>query len=630
MSPRVGGALLVLVAASAATGRWPLAHFAVASALWVACLRRPAGAALVLAVATLARLPFAFSDFRSDDLHRYLWEGRVVLAGESPYLRAPDDPALAHLRGPDHDRINHASHPSVYPPLAQALFVGAAGIGLDARGLRDVFLAIDVLLVIVILGWLRATGRPSGAAIAYAWSPVAIASAAGGHVDVWMLLFVAACGWAYERGHPWRAALLLAASALAKVVAVLLLPWFLLRRPRAGALALAIVAVGLAVPGLLPSLHSFGRDYAFNASVFRLLEAVAPRGPHTLAAGLLALWTAVVSLTQPRFARACALLLAGILALSPTVHYWYLTWVLVAIPAAGGARWTLPLLAWAVTVGLAGETYRAHGLEGVPFEERFALTWVEYGLPFALAAYLLWRGWPRREPLAPAAVATPGAYAVVIPCRGEAENLRRLLPAWLEAGATRIVVADTPTGDGTFEVARGLGDRVVYEPVARRGYGAAVKAGLARAREEVMIVCDADHDLGPAQAAALLAPFKDVAVGLVTGVRPAAGMSLPQRLGNALVTFLIGAFWGRRFHDLGPFRALRRERWALTDTGYGWNVEMNVRALEMGLKVVEVPLPAGARAHGRDRISRTVRGVMAAGWGILRRLYLLRECARPS
>jgi hypothetical protein len=162
-----------------------------------------------------------------------------------------------------------------------------------------------------------------------------------------------------------------------------------------------------------------------------------------------------------------------------------------------------------------------------------------------------------------------------------------------------------------------------------------VQAGLARAREEFVVVCDADHDRGPAQAASLLAPFRDASVGLAASVRPTAALSVPQRLGNALATLLIAAFWGRRFHDLGPFRALRRTGWppgVLTDRGYGWNLEMNVRALVRGIGVAEVPLPAGLRQHGVDRISRTLRGVVAAAWGMLRTLYLLREetCSRPS
>ena len=100
------------------------------------------------------------------------------------------------------------------------------------------------------------------------------------------------------------------------------------------------------------------------------------------------------------------------------------------------------------------------------------------------------------------------------------------------------------------------------------------------------------------------------------------------RLAAGIATLLIAVGWGRRFHDLGPFRALRLKAWVgrlPADPAFGWNVEMNVRALEAGLEVREVPLPASIRPHGRNRISGTLRGIAGAGYGMLRRLYLLRE-----
>ena len=110
---------------------------------------------------------------------------------------------------------------------------------------------------------------------------------------------------------------------------------------------------------------------------------------------------------------------------------------------------------------------------------------------------------------------------------------------------------------------------------------------------------------------------------------------MSRRLAISLTTFLIALGWGRWFHDLGPFRALRLRAWpdgVMRDTGFGWNVEMNVRALELGLGVVEVPLPASPREFGENAISRTLSDVVRAGVGILSQIYRLREesCARPS
>jgi hypothetical protein len=642
MNPRVGGALLVAIGISAAFGHLLQLHFVAAAVVWMLCLRRPASARLVLLVAVLVRVPFCFVDYHSNDIYRYLWEGRIQRAGENPYAHAPLDGALKHLRDKDHGKINHPEYKTIYPPLAQLFFRSAAG--LSPTGLRNLVVGLDVLVVLVLLAWLRATGRPPSQAIVYAWAPLAVASAGVGHLDPLMLLFLVGGAWAWEARHPYLAAALLGGAILAKTVAVLAVPWLLWRRPWTLPVLLLVVSLGYLpywTPGVFDTLYAFGAEFAFNGSLYQVFSWLTPEGAHLIVALLLALWVGVVTLSQPRLANALVLLFAGLLLLSPTVHFWYLTWFLVLLPAVGPRRWTVPLLLWVVSVALASETYRAHYLDRAPFTERFGLTALEYALPLLCVVWLAWRNWPRRAPLAapePAAAdASPGTFSVVIPCRGEAESLRTLLPRWLQTDAERIIVADTPTRDGT-ETLTLTSPRLVYLPVAQRGYGAAVRAGLAELADDVdfAIVCDADHGRGPDQASALLAPFRDPLVGLVTAARVRARLSLPQRLGNELAAFLIAIGWGRRFHDLGPFRALRRAAWpdgALTDAGFGWNVEMNVRALELGLGVVEVGLPASARAHGDDRISGTLRGVLGAGYGILRQLHRLRQeqsCRRPS
>jgi len=614
--------------------------FALGTVVWLLSLRHRMSLRWVFVIALLVRVPFLFADYHSNDVHRYLWEGRLVLAGLSPYEVAPHDDRAAHLRDATHARINHPEYATIYPPAAHGLFAACAATGLSPRGVRNTVLLLDLVVVILLLLWLRGTGRPPGHAALYAWCPLVVASAASGHYDAWMLVWLVAAGWAWDRGRAHAAAALLGVAILSKTVAVLMLPWLFLRRPKAGLVAVGVVALGY-LPfwgdDVVSSLLAFGSDFAFNGSLFRLLEWFAPSSARGIAVGLLLFWTGAVALAQPRFAPAAALTLAGLLVVSPTVHFWYLTWVVVMLPAIGPRRWTWPLLAWTAAAVFSSESYRAN-YAGEPFVEHFWLTTVEYAIPALLAAWLLWRGWPRKpslEPCPSAATPPPGSYAVVIPCRGEAANLRSLVPAWCATDAQRIVLADTPTGDGTEALADG--ERVVYAPVVRRGYGAAVQAGfLAAGGVDFLVVCDADHARGPDQIDALLGPLSDARVGLVSAARfNTASLTAPQRAGNALASLLIALGWGQRFHDLGPFRALRRAAWpagALTDPGFGWNVEMNVRALELGLRVVEVPLPGSEREHGRNQISGTIRGVVRTGYGILRRLFTLREqsCRLPS
>jgi hypothetical protein len=559
--------------------------------------------------------------------------------GANPYAVSPASAPEA-LRGPDHPRINHPDFTSIYPPLAQFFFAAVAGLGLEEIGMRNAVLLLDMGVCVLLLLWLRGSRRPLLWSAFYLFHPLVLGSVASGHMEPLMLLFVVGAAWAWEaRRNRWAAALL-AGAILAKTVAVLALPWFLLRRPRE--------ALGITIPllllGYLPflgadvtaSLFRFGTELAFNASLFRALDALWPAHGAILAALLLAAWTGFVTVSQPRLPQALVLLFTGLLLLSPTVHTWYLTWAIVLLPAVGPRPWTWPLATWSFSALLVAVTYVTHD-RGAPFVERTWVTALEYALPALVALFVAIRFRPRREPVQSPRAGAPGSFGVVIPCRGEARNLADMLPRWIDTPAHRIVVADTPTEDGTRDLCRGE-LRITYLPVRERGYGAAVQAGLALLRDdvEIAIVCDADHAAGPRQAEALLAPFTDPDVGLVCAARgPSRHLSLPQRLGNRLACLLIALGWGRRFEDLGPFRALRLSKWprlALRDKGFGWNVEMNVRAIELGMRVVEVELPAAGRRHGVNRISGTLRGVMGAGWGILTKLYALREesCGRPS
>ncbi len=658
----------------------------VAILAWLAVVRlvfrgRAFSATTIVGLAVLIRIPFVLWDSYTNDLDRYLWEGRIQIAGENPFATPPDSPELDYLRTDDID-VGHPHLTTIYPPAAQGIFVCAVSLGLKHTGMRNLVVLLDVVVVLVLCAWLRATDRPPGWAILYALCPIAITASGTGHIDPLMLLFLAATGWAVETGRVLRAGAFLAVAVLAKTVAVLAVPWLLLRRPRAGLVLLPVLVLGYLpyVSGdLFGTLVRFGEEFAFNGSLFRGFEFLLSDPGHArlAIAAVFAVWVGLVTLTQPRFADACALLFAGLLFLSPTVHFWYLTWFLVMLPVVGRRAWAIPLIVWAATVVFSFQTYRAH-YAGAPFREVFLLTWVEYLPPLLCAAWLGWRGWPRRQPPRVATVRGPAAgstetgstaksgtetdgtrkggagapaqvaevFDVIVPCRGEFENLKALVPRWLDAGARRVILADTPTGDGTDTLA---GSRVAYVPVEQRGYGAAAQAGLAASDAPFAVICDADHGRGPDQIGALMAPFFEgpaqtrelgaSRIGLVTAARVGtAGLTVPQRFGNALATILIGLGWGRRFCDLGPFRALRRASWpdgALTDPGFGWNVEMNVRALELGLDVVEVALSGSEREHGKNRISSTVTGVIRTGYHILRQLYVLRErsnksCARPS
>jgi len=221
--------------------------------------------------------------------------------------------------------------------------------------------------------------------------------------------------------------------------------------------------------------------------------------------------------------------------------------------------------------------------------------------------------------------------AVVIPAWNEQEPLPRVLAA-LPGGIRRVLVVDNGSTDGTADAARHGGAEVIHEP--RRGYGSACLAGIAALAGDppaVVVFLDADFSDSPGELPRLLEPIAAGRAELVIGSR-ILGRSerralLPQaRFGNWLATRLIRVLTGVRFTDLGPFRAIRYptlQGLGMRDTGFGWTVEMQMRAALGGVRSAEVPV-SYRRRIGRSKITGTVSGTFAAGAKILWTIAKLR------
>lgn len=236
-----------------------------------------------------------------------------------------------------------------------------------------------------------------------------------------------------------------------------------------------------------------------------------------------------------------------------------------------------------------------------------------------------------------------GAHIVaVIPALNEEASIGHVLdaiPEWVD----RVIVADNGSRDGTREVSERHGAEVVRE--ARRGYGSACLKGIAAIGEaDVVVFLDADFSDHPEQMDRLVDPILDDEADMVIGSRVrgehAPGALTPQaRFGNRLACFLMRLFWGVRYTDLGPFRAIRYstlQAIRMRDPNYGWTVEMQINAALHGVRSREVPVDYRKRI-GRSKVSGTVRGVFGAGTKILStifvsafRYYFFRASTRPA
>lgn len=217
--------------------------------------------------------------------------------------------------------------------------------------------------------------------------------------------------------------------------------------------------------------------------------------------------------------------------------------------------------------------------------------------------------------------------SVIIPAIDEALSIANVvddIPDWVD----EIIVADNGSTDDTVAIAKSHGAHVVHE--AQRGYGAACLRGIqALSQTDIVIFLDGDYSDHPQQMDTLADPIIDDTLDIVIGSRALGqrerGALTPQaRFGNLLACFLMRLFWGVRYTDLGPFRAIRYsslQNLGMADTNYGWTIEMQIKATLQRLRSGEVPVDYRKRI-GHSKVSGTVRGVIGASYKILSTLFI--------
>jgi len=215
--------------------------------------------------------------------------------------------------------------------------------------------------------------------------------------------------------------------------------------------------------------------------------------------------------------------------------------------------------------------------------------------------------------------------SVVIPAFNEETSIASVVNAIPRVLVSEIIVVNNGSTDRTVEAAATAGATVLTEP--RKGYGHACLKGIAFAVNtgaDVLVFLDGDFSDYPEDLPDLLRPIEEEGFDMVIGSRMIGkrepGAMLPQAIfGNWLAGVLIRLFWGYRFTDLGPFRAIRvdaLQRMKMSDPTYGWTVEMQIKAAKLKLKCTEVPVRYRKRI-GASKVTGTLSGTINASVKIL-------------
>ena len=221
----------------------------------------------------------------------------------------------------------------------------------------------------------------------------------------------------------------------------------------------------------------------------------------------------------------------------------------------------------------------------------------------------------------------PSRISVIIPAFNEEDSIGLVLDVLPQNLIHEVIVVDNNSTDNTARSASEKGARVVAEQ--RRGYGSACLKGISVLdNPDIVVFLDGDFSDYPEELVKLVAPIESGEMDFVLGSRMILPESrsalLPQsRYGNQLAVFLMRLFFRHQYTDLGPFRAIRYESLqaiAMQDTNFGWTVEMQIKAVKKGLRILEIPVKYRERV-GVSKITGTFSGTIKAGTKIIYTIF---------
>ncbi|MCP4265920.1 MAG: hypothetical protein GY777_10155 [Candidatus Brocadiaceae bacterium] len=292
----------------------------------------------------------------SDDIYRYLWEGKLQLNGISPYSHPPESSNLEHLRDGFFSGINHKHLTTIYPPLTLMVFAIADFISHSLISMKSVFLVFDVLSIFLLMRFLKVMEKSQLNVLVYAWSPLILISfAARGHCDSLQIFLVILALYLCAIRKILRSTVSIALAAMSKFVFIIIAPFLISDKRLRYVIALFSVIVVLYLPyisagkGLFSTLLHFGTQYHFNDSIHFLIFCLCIGSPLAskivtaliFGAVLLFLYKKHLNLLitdnngnkgnieMNNFVLNYAFVAIGtFLILVPTLHPWYLTWII--------------------------------------------------------------------------------------------------------------------------------------------------------------------------------------------------------------------------------------------------------------------------------------------------------------
>jgi hypothetical protein len=497
----------------------------------------------------------------SDDVNRYVWEGQLVREGVSPYAHTADAPEWAAYRDSHWEAMNNKDKLTAYPPMAELLFAVTTQTNYPVAVFKLWVLAADVITLGGIVLLLRRRGLPDLYAGFYAFNPVVlVAFAAEAHFDIFMVAALVWGLWAYESGHKKIAIALATTATGLKWVTLPLLPFFsrfsYLRSFLIGAMLLIFPALFFwaSLPQLFAGLFQFGSGGSFNGPVYELLFRGFDLSRDISLTLVVASFAGIILWRwqgRSRFAMDSQIrwVLGALIVFAPTVHFWYLAWVLPFVCL----RPTVPWILLSISSGFYFMVW-SRAADGSGWGLSVAQN-VWFWAPFGVG--LLYELWSTRGrcAFAPqrAVGMSPETVAVVIPTLNAEHCLARALQSVGEQipKICEVIVVDGGSTDGTLAVAEAAPQSIKVLR-GEKGRGNQIAQGIEAASSEWVIALHADARMESGSSGALLRAVR----------------SMPQVIGGA---------FGQRFDgehaELIPIEVLNDLRALFTRTSFGDQIQ---------------------------------------------------------
>lgn len=476
---------------------------------WPRGLSRTSSWILILIIALFCRLTLLPHE-PSDDINRYLWEGRRIQEGINPYVYSPNDLSTSDIakKDPFFENINQPQSPAAYPPLMLYIFSLMVRVSYTPLAMKTLMMLFDMGTLGALFMLLQYRDLEPTWSILYAFNPVILYGFAGqGHFDSIMIFLCMAAIVCYDRKRWIWMYFFMGLAVQSKYVAVVMLP-FLIRRDTLKFLWVALLVTIIPyVPFISEDpwqpfygLIKFGETYAFNGSVHGLLRA-ALGGIHQattlckLLMGSTLLFGYVYFHPQRnrRFLNdpisGSYFAVGALLVLAPTIHFWYVSWIIPFLALRPTKSWLtlcLTISGYFVTNGIYHHTGRWHLPIGIQIWE-----WLPFWLLFFHDIYIEWH-----RMKIPADSHPPQSVSVIIPARNEASRISTCIQAVKKDHAvTEVIVVDGGSTDYTVDLAKQAGARVVTQTLSsppNKSRGGQIYTGIQNARSDVIAIVHAD------------------------------------------------------------------------------------------------------------------------------------------